>query len=156
VIGPDGIPKITDRDQARREPQLTVLSVLAHGQADVETATAIGGAAAWAILPFPEEQRLLCSLLIESNLSDAARKAIEMQPGLEKFFTETQRRNYERGKAEGKAEGEAAALLKILTRRGLTLTADHRRRIVECTDLAMLEHWLDRALMVSSAEELFR
>src|SRR5690348_8400785 len=67
VIGPDGIPKITDRDRARREPQLTVLSVLAHGQADVETATAIGGAAAWAILPFPEEQRLLYSLLIEAN-----------------------------------------------------------------------------------------
>jgi len=156
VIGPDGIPKITDRDQARREPQLTVLSVLAHGQADVETATAIGAAAAWAILPFPEDQRLLYSLLIESNLSDAARKAIEMQPGLDKFFTETQRRNYERGKAEGKAEGEAAALLKILMRRGLTLTADQRRHIVECTDLVMLEHWLDRALTASSIEELFR
>jgi hypothetical protein len=106
----------------------------------------------WAIMPFPEDQRLLYSLLIESNLSDAARKAIEMQPGLEKFFTETQRRNYERGKAEG----EAAALLKILTRRGLTLTADQQRHIVGCTDLVMLEHWIDRALTVSSIEELFR
>ena len=46
VIGPEGIPNVTDRDQARREPQLSVLSVLAHGQADVETATAIGAAAA--------------------------------------------------------------------------------------------------------------
>jgi hypothetical protein len=168
VIGPAGIPKITDRDQARREPQLTVLSVLAHGQGDVETASAIGGAAAWAILPFPEEQRLLYSLLIESNLSEAARKAIEMQPGLTKFFTEEQRRNYERGKAEGKAEGtaegkalgkaegKAEALLKILMRRGFTLTAEQRRHIVECIDLAMLEHWLDRALTVGSAEELFR
>jgi flagellar biosynthesis/type III secretory pathway protein FliH len=119
-------------------------------------------------LPFPEEQRLLYSLLIESNLSEAARKAIEMQPGLTKFFTEEQRRNYERGKAEGKAEGtaegkalgkaegKAEALLKILMRRGFTLTAEQRRHIVECIDLAMLEHWLDRALTVGSAEELFR
>jgi flagellar biosynthesis/type III secretory pathway protein FliH len=52
--------------------------------------------------------------------------------GLEKFFSEAQRRNFERGRAEGKAEGkaqgkakgEAAALLKILMRRGLTLTTE--------------------------------
>ena len=163
VVGPDGIPKVTDRNRARREPQLAVLSVMAHGQGEVETAAAIGSAAAWAILPFPEDQRLLYSLLIESNLSEAARKAIEMQPGLEKFFSETQRRNYERGrvegkaegKVEGKAEGEAAALLRILTRRGLTLTAEQRRRIIECTELALLERWLDRSLLVGSVDELF-
>ena len=92
-------------------------------------------------MQFPEDQRLLYSLLIESNLSEAARKVIEMQPGLEKFFNEAQRRNYERGRAEGKAEGKsegksgasegkAEALLEILTRRGLTLTRSsesHRR-----------------------------
>ena len=73
-----------------------------------------------------------------------------MQPGLEKFFSEAQRRNFERGRAEG----EAAALLKIVTRRGLTLTAEQRRRIMGCTDVAMLERWLDRALSVSSVAEL--
>jgi len=31
----------------------------------------------------------------------------------------------------------------ILTRRGLTLTAEQRRSIVGCTDLAVLERWLD-------------
>ena len=89
-----------------------------------------------------------------------------MQPGLEKFFSEAQRRNFERGRAEGeakgraegeakgRAEGEAAALLKIVTRRGLTLTAEQRRRIMGCTDVAMLERWLDRALSVSSVAEL--
>ena len=151
VVGPDGVPKLTDHVRARREPQLAVLSVMAHGRGDVETAAAIGAAAARAILRFPEEQQLLYSLLIEANLSEAARKAIEMQPGLDKFFSAAQRRNFERGRAEGKAE----ALLKILIRRGLTATAEQRRHIIECTDLAMLEHWLDRALSVSSIEELF-
>jgi len=150
VIGPDGIPKVTDRERARQHPQLAVLSVLAHGQGNADTAAAIGAAAAWAILPFPEDQRLLYSLLIESNLSEAARKAIEMEPGLDKFFTDTQRRTYERGKAEG----ASAALLKIVTRRGLTATAEQRRRLLECTDLVQLERWLDRSLVVSSMDEL--
>jgi flagellar biosynthesis/type III secretory pathway protein FliH len=127
---------------------------MAHGRGEVETAAAIGVAAAKAILPLPDEQRLLYSLLIESNLSEAARKAIEMERGIEKFFSEAQRRNFERGVAEGKAQGEAAALLKILTRRGLASTAEQRRRIIECTDLAMLEQWLDGALSASSIDEL--
>jgi hypothetical protein len=158
VVGPDGVPKLTDPGRARREPQLAVLSVMAHGRGEVMTAAAIGAAAAQAILRLSEEQRVLYSLLIEANLSEAARKAIEMQPGLEKFFSEAQRRNFERGRAEGeakgKAEGEAAALLKILTRRGLTLTIEQRRRIMGCKDVAMLERGLDRALSVSSVGEL--
>lgn len=158
VVGPDGIPKVTDHARARREPQLAVLSVMAHGRGEVQTAAAIGAAAARAILRFPEEQQLLYSLLIESNLSEAARKAIEMQPGLDKFFSAAQRRNFEKGRvegiAEGRAEGTAEALLKILIRRGLAPTAEQRRHVIECTDLAMLEHWLDGALSVSSIEEL--
>jgi len=102
---------------------------------------------------------MLYSLLIEANLSEAARKAIEMQPGLVNFFSAAQRRNFERGRAEGKAEGEtkgaAAALLKILMRRGLAPTAEQQRRILKCADLAMLERWLDRSLSVSSVNELW-
>jgi hypothetical protein len=166
VVGPDGIPKVTDRRQARREPQLAMLSVMAHGRGEVRTAAAIGGAAARAILRFPEEQWLLYSLLIQANLSKAARKAIEMQPELEIFFSEAQRRNYERGRAKGKAEGKAeakaegkaeglrTAVLKILARRRLTPTAEQRRRIVGCTDLAVLERWLDRSLLVSTVAQL--
>ena len=49
-----------------------------------------------------EEQRRLSSLLIEQALSDSARKALEMEPHIEKFFSEAHRRSY----AEGKAKGE--------------------------------------------------
>jgi hypothetical protein len=158
VVGPNGVPKLTDHARARREPQLAVLSVMAHGRKEVTTATAIGVAAVKAVSRLPEEQGLLYSLLIEANLSEAARKAIEMQPGLENYFSEAQRRNYERGRAEGeakgKAKGKADAVLKILTRRGLTPSADQRRRIVACTDLATLDRWLDRSLSASSVDDL--
>jgi hypothetical protein len=158
VIGPEGIPQVTDRDRALREPQLAVLSVLAHGGGDVETAVSIGRAAVNAVLPLPEEQRLLYSILIEQALSEAARKALEMEPQIEKFFSEAHRRSYDRGKAEGeakgKAEGEGKALMMILKRRGMAITDEQERQISACTDLATLERWLDRALSVASVEEL--
>jgi hypothetical protein len=48
----------------------------------------------------------------------------------------------------------AEALLLILRRRGLAMTDDQQRRIVTCTDLATVDHWLDRAFSVASVDEL--
>jgi hypothetical protein len=131
---------------------------MAHGQGEIETATAIADAATTAISRLPEDQRLLYSLLIQSNLSTAARKAIEMHPRLEKFLTEAQRQQLQQsraeGRAQGRAEGEAAALLKILARRGLEPTPEQRRRITECTELAVLERWIDRSLSAGSIDEI--
>ena len=80
-----------------------------------------------------------------------------MLPQTQPFYSELQRRSYERGVGEGEARGEAKALLKILARRGLAVTDAQQRRIVECTDLAVLDRWLDRALSVApvaSVDEL--
>jgi hypothetical protein len=166
VIGPEGIPEVTDRDLALREPQLAVLSVLAHGGGDVETAVSIGRAAVYAVLPLPAEQRLLYSILIERALSAAARKVMEMEPQIEQFFSEAHRRSYDRGRAEGEAKGEAKgkaegeakgkaeALLLVLRRRGLAITNDQQHHLIACTDLATLDRWLDRAFSVVSVDEL--
>jgi len=170
VIGPEGIPQVTDRDRAVREPQLAVLSVVAHGGGEVETAVSIARAAVGAVMQLPEEQRLLYSALIEKALSEAARKALDMEPQIVKFFSDAQRRSYDegeaKGKAEGKAEGEAKgkaegeakgkaeALLMFLRRRALVLTEEQRQQIVTCIDLAALDRWLDRAFSVTSVNEL--
>jgi hypothetical protein len=158
VMGPEGIPQVTDHARALREPQLAVLSVMAHGGGHVETAVSIARAAVNAVLPLPEEQQLLYSALIEQALSEAARKAMAMEPQIEKFFSEAQRRSYDRGKAEGEAKGEAKgqakALMMILKRRGMTLTDEQQRQIVACTDVATHDRWLDRAFSVASVSEL--
>jgi hypothetical protein len=162
VIGPEGIPQVTDRDQAVREPQLAVLSVVAHGRGEVETAVPIARAAVNAVLSLPEEQRLLYSALIEQGLSEAVRKALDMEPQIVKFFSEAQRRSYDLGKVEGETEGEAKgeakgkadALLMILRRRGLAVTEEEQQQIATCTDLATLDRWLDRAFSVTSVSEL--
>ncbi len=151
VIGPQGIPQVTDREQAMREPQLAVLSVVAHGDGDVETAVSIGRTVIDAIRSLPEEQRLLYSRLIEKALSEAARKALAMEPHIEKFFTEAHRQSYAQGEAKGKAE----SVIRILQRRGLAMTDEQQRRVASCTDLAALDQWLDRVLSVASVDELF-
>jgi flagellar biosynthesis/type III secretory pathway protein FliH len=145
---------VIDRDQVLREPQLAVLSVVAHGGGEVDTAVSVARAAVNAVLPLPEEQRLLYSALIEQALSDAARKALAMEPQIEKFFSEAHRRSYDLGKAEGEARGEAKALMMILKRRGMAITDEQQRHIVACTDLATLDRWLDRAFSVTPVDEL--
>jgi hypothetical protein len=73
-----------------------------------------------------------------------------MAPQLTRFFSETQRRFHNQGKAEGKAE----SLLLVLSQRGLVPTGEQQRRITSCTDAAALDRWLKRALTVASINEL--
>lgn len=148
VIGPDGIPIITDAEQAQRAPELAVLSVMGHGCGDTETAVSIALAAAAAV---PEQHRTLYLALIESALSEAARKAFEMHPQTQKLMSTWERGSFEKGRAAEKA----ADVLDVLDARGLTLSGEQRDRILACSDLEVLKTWLRRAAVVSSADELF-
>jgi hypothetical protein len=42
----------------------------------------------------------------------------------------------------------------LLRRRGLAVTEQQQHHIITCTDLATLDHWLDRAFFVTSVNEL--
>ncbi len=158
VIHPERIPKIVDAHEAARDPQLAALSVIAHGKGDPDVAVRIALALGEAIEALPGTEHSLYSHLIDNALSDDAKEKIKMMPEPPKYFSETFRRSWEQGvaagKAEGEAEGEARALLRILAQRGLPVSEDQRRRIQECTDIATLDGWLDRALLVASVDEL--
>ena len=58
------------------------------------------------------------------------------------------------GKVEGRAEGLAEAIMRILGARGLPIGEDIRQRIVRCTEVKTLEHWLDRALTAPCAADV--
>jgi hypothetical protein len=144
VVGPEGIPVITDPERAVHEPHLAVLSAMAHGRdEDVSTAVAVASAAAAAAADLPEPLRMLCFALIESSLGDAARKSFEMLPQGQRFFSETQRRSFAegeaKGKSEGRAEGQAQAILRVLERRNVPVSAEQRERIVACSHLDTLD-----------------
>ncbi len=54
----------------------------------------------------------------------------------------------------GRKEGRQRALLRILSARGVEVSQHHRQRIFSCTDVDILDRWIDRALQSTAIEEI--
>jgi hypothetical protein len=151
AVSPRNFPVITDPGQWAGNIGTAVLAALAH-QRDRR---------------FPEIAAALLKLLesIEAKqaqiyydnlagvLEDSAKEILEgtmstMTPGYKSTFLRT-------AHAEGIAEGEGRAVLWALAARGLTLSEESAERIRGCRDQAQLRAWMDRAVVVESAEEIF-
>jgi hypothetical protein len=59
------------------------------------------------------------------------------------------------GHTKRRAEGRAEALLHVLGARGISVDDVAAQRIRSCTDIALLDSWLERAVSVRTADELF-
>jgi len=167
VIGPDAIPVVTDVEVARERPELALLSVQAHGK--TERGFEVGRAALLAADGLSDERRMVYCELISWAVHEAAHRQLEEQMRLADIGVrnEEMRKYFERGyaeggakgraegQAEGRAEGQAKALLRVLAARGLEVTESQRDQIQQCTDFDALDRWLDRAVTVRGAEELF-
>lgn len=151
VVGPPGIPVITDPERAIRAPELGVLSAMAHGQGDVETAVKIALAAVKGVGSLSEDRAMIYCDLIEAALSEAARKAFFMLPPGYEFQGKTARESFLRGRASEKA----ADVLAVLDARGLVITDAQRQRILGCGDLETLSLWLRRAVTAGSTDAVF-
>jgi hypothetical protein len=171
VAGPDAIPVIVDEQVAQQDPELAVLSVMAHGHEDV------GFAIAQAIIRTAsgledERSRLYFDLAVTS-VSEAARRALEalMKSGSYEYQSEFARKYVSQGRQEGRQEGreegrqegrqegllegELIALLEVLDARGLKVDDTARHLIMACTDSAQLKLWIREAVKVRSVQELF-
>lgn len=73
VLSPAGVPEVTDESQAKADPELAVLSAVAHG-ADIDTGKAvqIALAAEGALLGLDAERSTLYSDMLFAALSEAA------------------------------------------------------------------------------------
>lgn len=151
AVGPRGVPVVTDRAIAERDPELAVLSAMAHGNGDVRTAVDIALAAAHGARSVDDEHRVIYSDKIIAALGKAARKAFEMDLRNYQFQSEPLRKSYERGKVETRA----LDVIEVLTARGVAVDASHRARITACTDWDELSTWVRRAATVETADELF-
>ncbi len=155
VLGPAGVPVLVDAERAIRDPELAVLSVMAHGRGDVETAVTIALNAIQASAVLDEDKRVLYFDLIEAALGDAARKAFEMLPQNYEFQGPT----FKKGRLEGQLEGQIAMaatnVLEILEARAFTVSDTLRERVHGSTDLEQLRHWVRRAAVVKGPDELF-
>lgn len=61
---------------------------------------------------------------------------------------------YKEGRTEGKAEGKRETLLRLLGRAGIELRDDERAKIDACTDIALLDRWLDQVFGAKSAADV--
>jgi len=61
-----------------------------------------------------------------------------------------------RGEARGEARGVAKAVLKILENRGVPVDERSQDRVVSCTEIEMLNIWLDRSIEVTEIAGLFQ
>src|SRR5690606_16923612 len=156
VLGSTSVPKITDPARATQAPELAVLSALAHGQGDVETAIRIATCTLEAAAQLDEETRALYADLVEAALSEAARKALQMLPQNYQFQGPSYKKGKLEGKLEGQALGEADAVVTVLETRGLTLSPEQRDRILSCSDLETIKGWVRKAVTVESVDELFQ
>jgi hypothetical protein len=153
VLGPSGVPTITQADRAAADPELAVLSAMAHGGSkDVDRAVQIAIAAMTASQALDEARSVLYFDLVYSSLSEAARASLQaMDPAKYEFQSEFARRYL----AQGRVEGRAETLLKLLTMKFGALD-DTRAKRVRSASLDELELWTERVLIASSLEEIFQ
>jgi hypothetical protein len=165
VMGPAVVPVVTDPDLARRKPELSVLSAMAHGKGDEAVPVALAALAGTASLD--EERSVFYTDLVLAALSAAARRALEaMMRERHEYLSDFARKYFGQGKAEGKAEGiaegkaegiaegKAESLLTILSVRGLEVTHEARERILACQELEQLDEWTRRAVVAETVADV--
>lgn len=147
VVGPQAVPVIRDVEEANRDPELAVLSAMAHGKEEV--GLAIATAAFDACRHLDDARAMLYLDLVGISLNDIARAAFEdlMATGNYEFQSDFAKKH--------RAAGKAGAVVAFLRARGIALTNDEENRILACSDLELLDRWIRKAATVSTADELF-
>ncbi|MEJ1963862.1 MAG: DUF4351 domain-containing protein [Gammaproteobacteria bacterium] len=115
VLGPSGVPAITDEAQARDNPELAVLSAMAHGHhANAGLAVEIALAAQNASRGLDADRSKIYFDLILNSLGEAARQALKNMDARKYEYQSDFARQYI---ALGKAEGRAELIIRLLTSR---------------------------------------
>jgi hypothetical protein len=155
VVGPSGVPEVTDAAAAQADPELAVLSAMSHGQdADAGRAMRIAEAAIAASTGLDVDRSALYLDLVIASLSEAARKALQsMDPAKYEYQSEFARRYVAEGEVRGRAQGRAELVLKQLTLRFGPVPAAVEARI-RAASIAQLDTFAERVLTARSLDEV--
>ncbi|MFB9530736.1 hypothetical protein [Nonomuraea roseola] len=151
AVGPELMPVITKAADAIAMPELAVLSALAHGAGPSGRDVLVALFAS--LCKLDDHRARIFSDYVQAALPEAARKHLEelVVVGTYEYRTDFARMH----QAEGRKVGEARAVLKILSRREITVSQEARERILACRDPELADVWFDRAFEVTTVEELF-
>jgi hypothetical protein len=108
------------------------------------------------------DRRKLVTIILK-RASRAARQILEdlmtavewKDDWVESFVNVGRAEGIAEGRAEGRAETVASELMRLLALRKLGPGKKHLALIAECTDLATLQRWFDRAATAANAKEVF-
>jgi hypothetical protein len=136
VLRPSGVPEVTDENAARSDPELAVLSAMAHGQdADPHKAAQIALVAQLASLGLDEDRSRLYFDLVLASLSEAARRELQtMDPAKYEYQSDFAKRYLAQGIEQGVAQGKSTLILKLLTLRFGQIEDEAKRRIAQATN----------------------
>lgn len=140
VLRPSGVPEVTDESVAKADPELAVLSAMAHGRdADTNKSVQIAIAAQIASLGLDADRSRLYFDLILNSLSEAARRELQtMDPAKYEYQSDFARRYVAQGRAEGRTEGRADMIVMQLTERFGPLSEAARSRISGASDAELI------------------
>lgn len=157
VIGPEGIPIITDDATAAAAPELAVLSAMAHGaDSDTEQALQIATTALRAAQPLDQDRAALYSDIILHSLSQAAKEAFgQMEPANYVFRSEFAIHHQSIGRTEGRTEGRAEIIERMLVKRFGPLTPEVLARL-HGASLDELDRYADQFVTANSLDDVFR
>lgn len=145
------MPRITDQATAKEDPELAVLSAVAHGRdSDTQSAVQIALTAEVALLDLDAERSTLYRDILIEALSEAARRALQsMNPTKYEYRSEFAKRYY----GQGLAEGRAGLILKLLTLRFGDLP-ESTRTVIQTASIEELDRIGERLLTAASLEDL--
>ncbi|MDC0685657.1 hypothetical protein [Sorangium atrum] len=168
VLGPAVVPEITDPADAEKDAELAVLSAVAHGNGP--NGFAVLQAALVALGRLDQEHAMVYFQVIWSGLREPMRRALEalvMERQIEDearfpFVRELMdrsklaglREGELKGLREGELKGKRDTLLRLLARAGIALTVNESARIHACTDIAILDRWIDNVLGAKTATDV--
>jgi hypothetical protein len=156
VLGPDNVPVVSSIPEAASDIPFTVLSALTHSRGP--EARAILESLAAALDTIDTVAAMELAEFIEAGLGSTPGQQIWkvlMATNTYSYVSELRSQGRAEGHAEGLAEGEAAAILRVLARRGVDVDDASRQRIESCTDIEVLGTWLDRSLDAEQASDIF-
>jgi hypothetical protein len=157
VLGPSRVPEIADEARARENPELAVLSAMAHGRgADAVRAMEIAMAAQGASVALDADRKKIYLDLILNSLGEAAREALKkMDARTYEYQSDFARHYIAQGKAEGRAEGRAALILRLLAARFGAIGAEIESRVTQLS-IPELDAVGERLLSAQTLEEVLR
>lgn len=163
VVGPSAVPVLTDEQKAKADPELAVLSAMAHGSnPDPNKALRVAAAAIAASLGLDADRSTLYFDLVLVSLSEAARNLLQaMDPAKYQYQSEFAKRYLSQGKAEGRAEGEAKGrvegkaevVVKLLTLRFGPLPETVVQQ-VRSASIEELDRFAERVLSAKTLDEV--